>query len=70
MNDLLEMSTTKVVCNYDTDVILPISSVNDAYQMIMSGKSDAVYPYGVGTYQKSVNYTKDVYKQFRLLCRF
>lgn len=66
LNDLLEMSTTKVVCNYDTDVILPISSVNTAYEMIISGKSDAVYPYGVGTYQKSVNYTKELYKQFVL----
>lgn len=64
LNDLLEMSTTSVVCNYDTDVILPITSVNRAYQMIISGKSDAVYPYGVGAYQKAVNYNEDLYEKF------
>lgn len=64
LNDLLEISTTKVVCNYDTDVILPISSVNNAYQMIISGESDAVYPYGAGAYQKAVNYSKDNYIEF------
>lgn len=64
LNDLLEMSTTSVVCNYDTDVILPISSVNKAYEMIISKKSDAVYPYGVGAYQKAVSYDENVYKDF------
>lgn len=64
LNDLLEISTTSVVCNYDTDVILPISSVMNSYEMIISGQSDAVYPYGVGTYQKAVNYTKDLYRKF------
>lgn len=64
LNDLLEMSTTSIVCNYDADVILPISSVNKAYDMITSGQSDAVYPYGVGAYQKAVNYPKELYKKF------
>lgn len=64
LNDLLETSTTKVVCNYDADVILPISSVKESYDMIISGHSDAVYPYGVGTYQKAVNYSKELYKSF------
>lgn len=64
LNDLLEMTTTSIVCNYDADVILPISSVNKAYDMIISGQSDAVYPYGVGAYQKAVNYPKELYKKF------
>jgi len=64
LNDLLKISTTTVVCNYDTDVILPISSVNKSYELIMSGQSDAVYPYGVGVYQKSVSYVEELYFQF------
>ena len=64
LNDLLEISDTEVVCNYDADVILPVSSVENAYEMIVSGKSDAVYPYGAGVYQKAVNYEKDVYRTF------
>lgn len=64
LNDLLQISTTTVVCNYDTDVILPITSVNKSYELIMSGESDAVYPYGVGVYQKSVRYVEELYFQF------
>jgi hypothetical protein len=64
LNDLIELSDTEIVCNYDADVILPVSSVNRAYNMILSGESDAVYPYGVGVYQKAVTYTKDVYAKF------
>jgi len=64
LNDLLEISDTEVVCNYDADVILPVSSVEKAYEMIISGQSDAVYPYGAGVYQKAVNYEKDVYRTF------
>lgn len=64
LNDLLEESDTQVVCNYDTDVILPISSIELAYKSIISGKSDAVYPYGVGTYQKAVAYTPKVFEKF------
>lgn len=64
LNDLLEMSDTEVVCNYDADVILPISSVIKAYKMIISGESDAVYPYGAGIYQRAVTYSEDVYQTF------
>jgi len=64
LNDLLQISTTTVVCNYDTDVILPITSVNKSYELIMSGESDAVYPYGVGVYQKAVSYVEELYFQF------
>ena len=33
LNDMIEMSTTDVVANYDTDVILPIQSVYKAYEI-------------------------------------
>ena len=64
LNDMIEMATTEVVANYDTDVVLPISSVNKAYEMIKSGQSDAVYPYGCGVYQKAVTYPQEVFEEF------
>ena len=63
---MIEMATTEVVANYDTDVVLPISSVNKAYEMIKSGQSDAVYPYGCGIYQKAVTYPQEVFEEFIL----
>lgn len=64
LNDLLEKSNTEVVCNYDTDVLLPESSVLNAYEMIFSGKSDAVYPYGCGVYQRAVEYNQEIFNDF------
>ena len=34
LNDMIEMATTEVVANYDTDVVLPISSVNLSLSLI------------------------------------
>jgi hypothetical protein len=64
LNDLIDKSTTEVVANYDTDVILPIQSIQKAYKMIASGYSDVVYPYGCGVYQRAVTYTPDVYEKY------
>lgn len=64
LNDLIELSTTKIVCNYDTDVILPIKSIQLSYDLIDSKTSDAVYPYGVGAYQKAVRYTQEMFNAF------
>ena len=64
LNDLLLESKTTVVANYDTDVILPIGSIQAAYKLIESGVSDAVYPYGVGPYQKAVRYSPQLFDEY------
>jgi len=64
LNDLLEKSNTEVVCNYDTDVLLPEPSILNAYKMILSKQSDAVYPYGCGVYQKVVTYSQETFQRF------
>lgn len=48
LNDMIMMSETEIVINYDSDIILPISSYIDAYQMLMSKEFDVVYPYKFG----------------------
>lgn len=54
LNDMIMMSTTQVVVNYDCDVILPIASYIQAYDRIVTGTSDVVYPYGNGNFQLQV----------------
>ena len=61
LNDMLWMVDTPVVCNYDSDIILPIESYINATNMISKGwvhpdvengePVKVVYPYGFGTYQ-------------------
>jgi hypothetical protein len=64
LNDLIEESNTEIICNYDADALLPDSSIVRAYDMIKSGISDAVYPYGCGAYQKAVTYSPETFKKF------
>ena len=61
LNDMLWMVDTPVVCNYDSDIILPVESYINATNMISKGwvhpdveggePVKVVYPYGFGTYQ-------------------
>lgn len=64
LNDLLEESKTKVVCNYDVDALLPESSIFKSYEMIEKEISDFVYPYGCGVYQISVKYNQEIFENF------
>ena len=47
LNDMVMEATTDVVVNYDTDILLPISSYVEAVDML-KGKWDVVYPYRFG----------------------
>ena len=64
LNDLIVASNTKVVANYDTDCILPISSYYQAYSMINDDQADVVYPYGCGIYQWKSEYGIQIYEEF------
>ena len=48
LNDMVLMSETEIVVNYDSDIILPISSYVDASNMLTSKEFDVVYPYKFG----------------------
>jgi len=64
LNEMIVESKTKVVVNYDCDVILPLDSYHEAYSCIVYNTHDVVYPYGQGIYQKQVNATDEVVSQF------
>ena len=55
---------TEIVVNYDCDVILPLNSYVTAYEGIMNGTFDVVYPYGSGMFQRQVNAEDKLVSEF------
>lgn len=55
INEALSQVKTKVVCNYDADVILPIKSYVVSEYLIQEGLFDVVYPYGFGKFQMQID---------------
>jgi len=53
INEMLHMSDTPVIGNYDGDVLFKPETYTKAVEMIDDGY-DIVYPYGFGEYQKQV----------------
>ena len=64
LNEMLSICKTDVVINYDCDVLLPVKNYINAYESILSGKSDVVYPYGNGNYQKQVRVNDEIVSDF------
>jgi len=64
LNDMVMMSETECVVNYDCDIILPIASITQAYDRIMNKTSDVVYPYGNGDFQLQVFANDEVVTDF------
>lgn len=64
LNEMVAMSKTEIVINYDCDVLLPLSSYHGAYQSILHHKYDIVYPYGQGMYQQQVKVTDEIASHF------
>ena len=64
LNEMTHMATTKVVVNYDCDIILPVESYIKAQAMIIDGSSDVVYPYGFGNYAKMVTVDNSIVSEF------
>jgi hypothetical protein len=54
INDMVLQSTTPVVVNYDSDILLPIESYPLAVELITSGQYKCVYPYGYGDWQYQI----------------
>jgi hypothetical protein len=54
LNEMISLTKTEVVINSDCDILLPVESYVESYNLILSGRADVVYPYGNGNYQKQV----------------
>ena len=64
LNEMIHVTETPIVVNYDCDVILPKKSYEIAYKSILEGDADVVYPYGQGMFQKQVAATDEVVSNF------
>jgi hypothetical protein len=64
LNEMLSQPKTDIVINYDCDVLLPIDSYVNAYQSIINGESDVVYPFGSGNCQKQIFADDELVSEF------
>jgi len=64
LNEMIFESKTKIVVNYDCDVLLPLNSYVIAYNKILKEGCDIVYPYGQGMYQRQVKATDEIVSNF------
>jgi len=60
LNEMIMEADTKIVINYDCDVLLPLDSYDEAYQSILHHTHDVIYPYGQGMYQYQVRATDEI----------
>lgn len=63
INEMIKLSNTDVVVNYDCDVLLPVSSYEKSVNLILSG-ADVVYPYGNGVFQTKVKSDDELVSRF------
>ena len=64
INEMLSLCETKVVGNYDVDIVLKPETMITATKMIVEDGYDVIYPYGLGQFQYAVNSTYDLILNF------
>lgn len=64
LNEMIRMSQTEVVVNYDCDVLLNFDTYYKSVSKIVDEGYDLVYPYGKGSYQQQVFATDELVSQF------
>ncbi len=64
LNDMVMMTKTPVVVNYDCDILLPLESYQKCEEMILDGTYDMVYPYGDGNWQYQIFTDDDLVSRF------
>jgi len=64
LNEMIALTDTDIIINSDCDVLLPVESYINAYELILSKNADVVYPYGNGNYQKQVFVDDELVSEF------
>lgn len=60
LNDMIELCDTKIICNFDCDILLQKKNIDQSLNLFNEGV-DVVYPYNYGNYQLRI-YNHDIFK--------
>jgi len=64
INEMISQSNTKIIVNYDCDVLLKPETYQKSYDMILNNFYDVVYPYGFGNFQKQIFADDEIITEF------
>jgi len=64
INEMISISNTKVIVNYDCDVLLKPETYQKSCEMILNHSYDVVYPYGFGRFQKQIFADDEIVTKF------
>ena len=64
LNEMLHLTETEVVVNYDCDVVLYPETYYKSVNKIIEDGYDLIYPYGKGSYQQQVFANDELVSQF------
>jgi predicted glycosyltransferase involved in capsule biosynthesis len=64
LNEMIEMSNTDIIINYDCDVLLKPETYVESCRMITEDNYDVVYPYGFGSWQKQIFANDELVSEF------
>jgi hypothetical protein len=64
LNQMISMSKTDIVVNYDCDVLLKPETYIESCRMIAEDNYDVVYPYGFGSWQKQIFADDELVSEF------
>jgi hypothetical protein len=64
LNEMIDISNTKVIVNYDCDVLLSTDTCLTAQDMLVNGDYDVIYPYGCGNWQKMIFADDELVSEF------
>ena len=54
LNQMILLSETDVIVNYDADALIPATSCQESYKRIYRENHDFVYPFGYGNWQREI----------------
>jgi hypothetical protein len=64
INEMISQTNTKIIVNYDCDVLLKPKIYQKSYDMILNDSYDVVYPYGFGNFQKQIFVDDEIATEF------
>lgn len=64
LNEMIDMSNTDIIINYDCDVLMKPETYIESCRMITEDNYDVVYPYGFGSWQKQIFADDELVSEF------